>query len=190
MVESPLVRDPVGGLISTLQSNASAYESLLEDERLGRDLGSEPGSPLHAGVRTRVDEAAARRSLREQIAKLERELSSLFASAYPRRGLDWQVDSPGGPRLLGVGELESVRDRLADRIEDARRTLRDRGYVEEKNRARIEALLADPARFKWVRISNEDIGEPGCKFWHSRPRLGLIGMLMGWWRVRVSSGCP
>ena len=190
VVESALVRVPVGGLISTLQSNASAYESLLEDERLDRELGSEPGSPLHTGVRTRVDEAAARRSLREQIAKLERELSSLFASAYPRRGLDWQVDSPGGPRLLGVGELESVRDRLADRIEDARGTLRDRGYVEEKNRARIEALLADPARFKWVRISNEDIGEPGCKFWHSRPRLGLIGMLMGWWRVRVSSGCP
>jgi hypothetical protein len=23
-----------------------------------------------------------------------------------------------------------------------------------------------------------------------RPRLGLIGMLMGWWRVVISSGCP
>ena len=51
-------------------------------------------------------------------------------------------------------------------------------------------MIAEPERFKWVRISNEDIGEPGCKYWHSRPRLGLIGMLMGWWRVRISSGCP
>jgi hypothetical protein len=23
-----------------------------------------------------------------------------------------------------------------------------------------------------------------------RPRLGLIGMLCGWWQVKLSSGCP
>ena len=136
-----------------------------------------------------LDEAAARRSLRGQIAKLERELAAVFANAYPRRGLDWRVTAPGGPRVLGVGDLEEVRDRLAARLEDTRRTLRDRGYVERKNLERIEEMLEQPARFKWVRISNADIGEPGCKYWHSRPRLGLIGMLMGWWRVKISSGC-
>ena len=141
-------------------------------------------------LRTGLDEVAARRTLREQVARLERELSALFTSAYPRRGLDWTVRSPGGPRVLGIGDLESLRDDLAARVEDARRTLRDQAYVEQDNRRRIEALIAEPERFKWVRISNEDIGEPGCKFWHSRPRLGLIGMLMGWWRVRISSGCP
>ncbi len=141
-------------------------------------------------VRRGLDEGAARRSLRQQIARLERELSAVFASAYPRRGLDWSVGSHGGPRMLGVGELEEVRDALADRLEDARRTLRDRAYVERRNLARIEEMLEDPGRFKWVRISNADIGEPGCKYWHSRPRLGLIGMLMGWWRVKISSGCP
>ena len=51
-------------------------------------------------------------------------------------------------------------------------------------------MVAAPERYKWVRISNEDIGEPACKHWHSRPRFGLIGMLMGWWRVKISSGCP
>ena len=51
-------------------------------------------------------------------------------------------------------------------------------------------MIAEPERYKWVRVSNEDIGEPGCRHWHSRPKLGLIGMLMGWWRVKVSSGCP
>jgi hypothetical protein len=143
-----------------------------------------------SSLRTDSDDVAARRSLRHQIAKLERELGAVFASAYPRRGLEWQVSSAGGPRLLGVGELEEVRDALAFRLEDARRTLRDRAYVERKNVDRIEEMLAEPARFKWVRISNADIGEPGCKYWHSRPRLGLIGMLMGWWRVKISSGCP
>jgi hypothetical protein len=147
---------------------------------------------ITANLRTgrEVDESAARRSLRDQIAKLERDLASMFATAYPRRGIEWRVGAAGGPRVLGVGELEEVRDALAARLEDARRTLSDRAYVERKNVERIEEMLAEPARFKWVRISNADIGEPGCKYWHSRPRLGLIGMLMGWWRVKISSGCP
>jgi hypothetical protein len=166
-----------------LLKDDSAEESLFDRRSIG-------GATRPFALRTEVDEAAARRSLRHQIAKLERDLAALFASAYPRRGLEWQVAGPGGPRLLGVTDLEALRDDLAVRIEDTRRELRDRAYVEQKNRARIEALIADPARFKWVRISNEDIGEPGCKYWHSRPRLGLIGMLMGWWRVRISSGCP
>jgi hypothetical protein len=155
-------------------------------------LGSLAGAPSRwtAPFETDVDETAARRSLRDQIARLERELANLFASAYPRRGLEWGVGSPGGPRLLSLEDLEVLRDDLAERVEETRRSLRDRAYVEQKNRERIDALIAEPARFKWVRISNADIGEPGCKFWHSRPRLGLIGMLMGWWRVRISSGCP
>jgi hypothetical protein len=168
---------------------------ILQLGRVDEGLFGEQEENLRAAVigpplRTDLDQAAARRSLREQIAKLERELAALFTSAYPRRGLDWRIGSPGGPRLLDVGDLEELRDHLAARLEDSRHTLRDRAYVEQKNRARIEALIADPARYKWIRISNEDIGEPGCKFWHSRPRLGLIGMLMGWWRVRISSGCP
>jgi AcrR family transcriptional regulator len=139
--------------------------------------------------KTGVDEGAARRALRGQIAKLERELAALFAD-NPRREIEWQVSSPGGPRVLNVGDLETLRDELAARVEDARRSLRERTKVEATNRGRIEALTADPASFKWQRISNEDIGEPGCKYWHSTPRLGLVGMLMGWWRVKISSGCP
>jgi hypothetical protein len=55
---------------------------------------------------------------------------------------------------------------------------------------RLESIAADPASHKWERLSNGDIGEPGCKYYHATPRLGLVGMLMGWWRVKVSSGCP
>ncbi len=96
----------------------------------------------------------------------------------------------GGPRLLGMGELEQIRDGLATRIADVRGVLGDRAYVETKNRELLEQMLAEPERFKWLRISNEDIGEPGCQHWHSRPRWGLLGMLVGWWRVKLSSGCP
>ena len=166
---------------------------LLKDpieSALGGQFVSESPPAERLPLRTEVDEAAARRSLRNQIAKLERELSDLFTAAYPRRGLSWRTGSPGGPRVLSVGDLELLRDDLAVRVEDVRRTLHDRRYVEQQNRSRIDEMLAEPARFKWVRISNADIGEPGCKFWHSRPRLGIIGMLLGWWRVRISSGCP
>ena len=41
-----------------------------------------------------------------------------------------------------------------------------------------------------MRVGAADVGEPGCGVWHVRPRLGLIGMLMGWWQVKLSSGCP
>jgi AcrR family transcriptional regulator len=137
-----------------------------------------------------VDEGAARRTLRDQIAKLERELATLFPSARPGDELDWRVRSPGGPRVLDVGDLEALRDDLADRVEEIRHAMRERDDLAEANRVKLEAIAADPGSHKWERLSNDDIGEAGCRHYHSTPRLGLVGMLMGWWRVKVSSGCP
>jgi hypothetical protein len=137
-----------------------------------------------------VDERAARRSLLDQIAKLETELSALFCATYPRTGFTWGVPSRGGPRVLGMADLEEIRDRLADRLAENRLLLGDRTYVEARNRRLIEEMMLEPGKHKWVRIGNEDIGEPGCKYWEVRPRMGVIGMMMGWWRVKISSGCP
>ena len=139
-----------------------------------------------------VDEGAARRTLRDQIAKLERELAAL-CSCPPIRAGCWTGRSarPGGPRLLDVGDLEALRDELAARVEDdPPRARLPRRAPSRPAAARIEALVADPGSHKWERVSNDDIGEPGCKYYHSTPRLGLVGMLMGWWRVKISSGCP
>jgi hypothetical protein len=144
-----------------------------------------------AGIRVReADERAARAELRRQISRMETELAGLFGSAFPRRGIEWRVGAAGGPRMLGLRELEGVRDALAGRLQQARGELHSRAYVEERKRELLEHVIAEPERHPWVRVSNEDIGEPGCRHWHSRPRWGLLGMLMGWWRVRVSSGCP
>jgi hypothetical protein len=139
---------------------------------------------------TEVDEAAVRRQLREQVAHLEEELAALFCSTYPRKGFEWNVRARRGPRLLSVRELEELRDDLAQRLQQNRRALGDRTYVEELNRRRIEEMMLAPEEHKWVRIRNEDIGEKGCKSWHVVPRFGLLGMMMNWWRVRISSGCP
>jgi hypothetical protein len=143
-----------------------------------------------ATPRTLPDERAARRTLRDQIARLEEELAQLFCSIWPRKGFSLAVAGRGGPRLLSLAELEELRDELAAAVQHARRALSDRTYREEQYRRLIEEMLLDPAAHKWVRVRNEDIGEPGCKSWHVRPRFSLIGMLMGWWRVVISSGCP
>jgi hypothetical protein len=137
-----------------------------------------------------LDERDARADLRRQIAAMELELARLFGSAFPRKGIQFGVPGVGGPRLLSVDELERVRDSLAARLQDVRGRLHDHVYVEGIHRELIEEMSADPASHKWVRVSNEDIGEPGCKHWHSRPKWGPLGMLLGWWRVKISSGCP
>jgi hypothetical protein len=147
-------------------------------------------SVVPSAPRTVPDERAARRTLLDQVARLEGELSQLFCSTWPRKGFEWSVGGRGGPRLLSLAELEALRDELAARVQHARRTLSDRTYAEEQNRRLIEEMTLAPKRHKWVRVSSEDIGEPGCRNWHVRPRLGMIGMIMGWWRVVVSSGCP
>jgi hypothetical protein len=136
------------------------------------------------------DERAARADLRRQIAAMELALARLFGSAFPRSGIEFGVAGMGGPRLLSVDELERVRDGLASRLQDVKGRLNDVAYVEERNRELIEEMIADPASHKWVRVYNDDIGEPGCKNWHAKPKWGPLGLLMGWWRVKISSGCP
>lgn len=137
------------------------------------------------------DELAARRALRSQIARLDGDLSDTLAAAFPRTVVDVSVEAPhGGPRLLGLGELEQLRDQLAAKLCRARAQIALRADYEAAHRALLERMLLEPGRHKFVRISNRDLGEPGCGVWHVRPRLGLIGMLAGWWHVKLSSGCP
>jgi hypothetical protein len=120
-------------------------------------------------LRTRVDEGAARRELRRQIAHLEAQL---------------QRRSPGigsgGARLLGLAELADTRDALVAAVA--------RGIA--YHRALLEDALADPRRHKWLRIPRAAVGELGCGAYEVRPRVGLLGMLAGWWEVKLSSGCP
>jgi hypothetical protein len=144
-------------------------------------------APDFGGV---ADEAPARRALRAQIARLERELAQQAVRAKPRDGIAWSVGGEGGPRLLGIGELERLRDDLAERLHEVRETLAARAAREAEKRALLERMLRDPGRHRFVRVSAAEVGEPGCGVWHVRPRLGLIGMLMGWWQVKLSSGCP
>lgn len=169
--------DPGGGVTTLL-----GVPALLRHEEVGG---------LGGGLGVAVDERRARQQLRSQVARLEAELAGLFGEAFGHTEVPHRIEVPGAhPRVLDLGELEAVRDALADRVAEARQALVERRRAEEEMQALVERMLAAPQDFKWVRISREELGLPGCGHWHSRPRLGPIGMLMGWWRVKISSGCP
>jgi hypothetical protein len=144
-----------------------------------------------AGLGAAVDEREARLQLRRQIARLEAELAGLVGEGFGHTQVPHRVEAvAAAPRVLDLGQLEAVRDRLANRVAEARHALVERQRVEDENQELVQRMLAAPQDFKWVRVSREDLGLPGCGHWHSKPRLGPVGMLMGWWRVKISSGCP
>ncbi len=165
---------------------------------------------VDSSASTPAAEHSARRALKSQIARLERELSELVAVGFPHISpLHGETSVPtgancssrthgaraglgllGGPRLLSLGELERARDRLAARVADTRRCAEERAEFERGSRMLLERMQLEPGHYKFVRLPVADLGEGGCGVWEVRPRLGLIGMLAGWWHVKLSSGCP
>jgi hypothetical protein len=142
------------------------------------------------GVGAATSEAAARRTLREQIGRLERELSTVVAATYPRLDPGPPLSSLGGPRLLSLGELERVRDALAGRLSTLTAAATEQQARQALAEAELEQMLADPPAHRWERLTAADLGRPDCGTYHVRPRAGLLGMLMDWWVVKISSGCP
>ncbi len=136
-------------------------------------------------------EQRAREALKGQIAKLERELSGLVAHTFPHISPhDRAPELLSGPRLLSLGELERVRDRLALRVGEVQAQSRERADLERRSRELLRRMKLEPGRYKFVRLPVADLGDGHCGVWEVRPRLGLIGMLAGWWQVKLSSGCP
>jgi hypothetical protein len=149
------------------------------------------GSAPFTDVDFDVDEAGGRRTLREQIARLERQLADAVVSAFPQTRLEIRpAGASGGPRMLSLGDLEEQRDALQQRLHEVRAVLETRGAEVERNRILLERMLLEPKRYKFARLHRTDVDMGGCGAWQVRPRLGLIGMMMGWWQVKLSSGCP
>jgi hypothetical protein len=91
---------------------------------------------------------------------------------------------------LSLAELELARDRLAGRVQVLRGAAAERSEHERRSRELLERMKLEPGRYKFTRLPVNDLGQGGCGVWEVRPRLGLIGMLAGWWQVKLSSGCP
>ncbi|MCD2193011.1 hypothetical protein LQ327_06360 [Actinomycetospora endophytica] len=134
---------------------------------------------------------ASRRALREQVTALGEELRRTLAADWTSEALTAaRGGSPGGPRLLGLGELEALRDDLLAHLDDVRAVSARREEEHVRARALLQAMYDDPGAHRGVRLTTDDLGLPGCCRWQVRPVLGVVGRLAGWWRVKVSSGCP
>jgi hypothetical protein len=157
--------------------------------------GSAGTTPVGTGQVTAGARRAARQTLRAQIARLDAELGDAFLAAFLMRGSGAatrpaQTVAGATPRMLDLGELEVVRDELAQRLHSVREANARCADEQEAKRALLERMRLEPGHYRFTRISAAELGEPGCGVWHVRPRLGLIGMLAGWWQVKLSSGCP
>jgi hypothetical protein len=135
-------------------------------------------------------ERAARRSLRSQVERLERELSAIVAQGFPHIGAVFAARPAAGPSLMGLEQLESLRDELAGRVQQLRRRTQERAEHELRAQELLERMKLDPGRYKFVRLPVTELGQRGCAVWYVRPRFGLLGMLAGWWELKLSSGCP
>jgi DNA-binding transcriptional regulator YhcF (GntR family) len=138
-------------------------------------------------VGVEADEAAARRELRRQIARLEAELA-----AYPEARSDSNTHPLLRPKghLPTFAELSVTRDELMDRLKKARTKAERKGERQARAHSRREQIIGDPEAHRWERVGNEECGDPGCGETRAVPRFGPIGRVMSWWRVKVSSGCP
>jgi DNA-binding transcriptional regulator YhcF (GntR family) len=138
-------------------------------------------------VGVEADEAAARRELRRQIARLEAELA-----AYPETRPESETHPLLRPKghLPDFAELSAARDSLIELLRSARASAERKGERQAKARARRERILGDPEANRWERIRTEDCGDPGCGETSAVPRFGPLGAIAGWWRVKISSGCP
>ena len=161
---------------------------------IDRDRSEVGGTALVDGLWPRVGGRKVRNTLRIQIGRLEREHSAIVAEAFPHISPadipDLEDEAFGGPCLLTLAELERMRDRLAGRTQDLRRLAAKRVEHERRSRELLEGMKLEPGRYKFTRLPVRDLGQGGCGVWEVRPRLGLIGMLAGWWHVKLSSGCP
>jgi DNA-binding transcriptional regulator YhcF (GntR family) len=134
-----------------------------------------------------ADELGARRELRRQIGRLEAQLASYrreLESLEPPR-----VSAPE-PRIASAAELERTRDALLRQLGAARAAAAVRAHRERRAREVRDAMVADPGAHRWEVVSADETGEEGCATWEVAPRLGPLGALMSWWRLKVSGGCP
>lgn len=146
--------------------------------------------PLPFRTETEVDERPARAALRDQIARLEEQLANHVTTAFPLSPTPPRIGGSRGARLQSLAELEQRRDALDACVAQIRRELDELGARQELARGRLEEVMLNPADHRWERVTHADIGQPGCRQYHARPRFGILGMMLDWWRIRISSGCP
>ena len=195
-----VTRQGAGSFVAATVTGSAEIERIAGEAILAaRAAGVDPREvavAAHVGATVRgtrgapwIDEAGARAALRDQIGRVEAELAAYSRDLPAADPAERPITAPD-PHIASVGELEATRDTLVDRLAAARRAAAKRTRAELDARALRDAMLADPGAHRRKAVSASEAGEPGCTTWESAPRFGPLGVLMSWWRVRVSGGCP
>jgi DNA-binding transcriptional regulator YhcF (GntR family) len=148
----------------------------------------EAAAPFIPSFKQESEDRSVRRELRRQIQRIEGELTYYWR----------ELGEAGGPtrpswvqgHVAGVEELERTRDELMNQLRDAQKAAELHAREHLRAHDRRESMLADPAAHRWEVVTAEQAGEPGCTTWQVAPRYGPLGVVMKWWRVKVSGGCP
>jgi len=133
---------------------------------------------------------AQRREFLRHIDKLERDVQRVLSAIAPRNRPALPPVPGNGPRLLTMKQLELVRDALSTQLTVAEEALAVQVHTRHEKRSLLKRMTEEPTKFRWARVTSVDVGLPGCLTWESVPRLGPVGMVKNWWRIRISSGCP
>ena len=143
----------------------------------------------HPGVAT--DERAARRTLRDADrptrARARRRVRHRLSDG---RAAPSRPRPPATPACSSLGELEVVRDELAERLREARVTISRRADEQAEKRLVLERMLLRPADYKFVRISCRELGRAGVRRVAGAPADGpdrhADGLVAGQALVRLS----
>src|SRR3954463_10315428 len=165
------------------------YAASSSSEPIGAEAGEDANAPDVEVPDVATDERLGRRELRRQIARLEGQLGSYSRASRTHGGPTHPLLRPKG-HVPDMAELEQIRDDLIERLNRARAAAARRADRQDRARAKLGEMAADPAAHKWEAVGSEDLGEPGCGTWEVQPKWGPVGALMNWWRVKGSAGCP
>ena len=175
---------------------AEALDSRRERGVPLRRRWSPPGRARRRS-RTSASSTSTRRPRARDAARadrrLERQLSDALVTAFPHDG----ARRPRSPRAGRPAAARPRRARGPARRARApsSREARTRARASaapsaRRNRVLLERMLLEPKPLQVRPPAPRRRRQGGCGAYQVRPRLGLIGMLMGWWQVKLSSGCP
>jgi hypothetical protein len=151
---------------------------------------TDPLDSVELGPLEVQSDRAQREAFLGHIEQLERDLQQVLSALAAVNRRMRVTPSPAKPHLLSLAELELVRDGLAAELGRAQDALARQITTRREKRSLLKRMTEAPVKFRWAKVTTIDLGEPGCRSWEVVPKLGPVGMLANWWRIRVSSGCP
>jgi DNA-binding transcriptional regulator YhcF (GntR family) len=134
-----------------------------------------------------LDAKTLRKELRQQIARIEREVAAYARHDRRERPPRRVPSAVPTARVASVEDLQRTRSELIDRLMHLRKEADRRGAAEQRARSHIEDMVDDPAAHRGEVVTIAEAGHSDRTTWRVVPRYGPLGAILGWWRVEARS---